>query len=444
MAYFLGAVKLAIFIWVVAALIGVVTLSSQKARSGVGKFFAALGRTLGWVLGTVLLTPIFLIGFTAVHAIGRLAGRDPLHLRDKESQTFWLPADQDRRKVKYIRALFATETRGPSRGWAMISLISLAGLLLAAELVLRTFGFGNAILYQFDEKAGYFPAPNQAEHRYGGFIQTNSHGMRAPEFELLKRPGTLRILMLGDSTLWGGSYIDQRELYARLLDDALDAKPGANDVEILNVAANAWGPFNELGYVEKYGTYDADVAVITLPIGDIYRPFMHLYGLPYFPIESPPRLALEEVLHHLNWRSRAMARKVPTAEEQAAQGKLGIEAYVQLAEKLKASGCEVLFEVLPSEAAAMNDTAPAEEQKAVDELRAALEPLGFTVGYPVGVFRDQADNGELYHDYVHLHKGGQHVYANYLKSRLEQESEKLRAHRQGSSEMSAPAEDAQQ
>ena len=87
-----GAERLAIIIWVIAGLIGVVTLSSQKARSGVGRFFAALGRGLGWLMGVVLLTPLFLIGFTAAHIIGRLAGRDPLHLRDSESQTFWLPS----------------------------------------------------------------------------------------------------------------------------------------------------------------------------------------------------------------------------------------------------------------------------------------------------------------------------------------------------------------
>lgn len=443
-AYWFGAEALAILIWVVAGLIGIVTLGSQKARTGVGKFFAALGRGVGWLLGTVLLTPIYLIGFTAAHWIGRLAGRDPLHLRDKDSQTFWMPSDQDRRKVKYIHALFATETAAPSRGWATILLISLAGLVVASEVILRTLGFGNAILYQPDAQVGYYVAPNQEEHRYGGHIKTNAYGMRAPDFEQTKSPGTLRILMLGDSTLYGGSYIDQKELYARLLDDALDAKPGTNDVEILNVAANGWGPFNELGYVEKFGSFDADVAVIALPIGDIYRPLAQLFGVPYFSVDNPPRLALEEVLHHLNWRSRAMSRKSPTPEEQAAQAKLGIAAYLELAEKLKAGGTEVIFEVLPSQAAGMTDTAPESEQRAVDELRAALEPMGFKVGYPIGLFRDHAADGEMYHDYVHLHKAGQHVYADYLKSRLEKESDKLQAHRQSSAAVSATEEEAQQ
>ena len=56
-----------------------------------------------------------------------------------------------------------------------------------------------------------------------------------------------------------------------MLDDLLDNKPGANDVEVLNMAVNGWGPFEEFGYVEKFGTFNADVAIVCLPIGDIYR-----------------------------------------------------------------------------------------------------------------------------------------------------------------------------
>ncbi len=295
-------------IWIVAGLVGAITFSSQKARTGIGKFFALLGRCVGWTLGILLLTPVYLIGFTAARIVGRLAGRDPLHLRDTSSQSFWLPADQDRRKVRHIRSLYATETRAPAGGWGVILLLSSAGLLVAAETVLRSLGFGNPILYQPDALVGYYPAPNQQSHRYGGMIRTNSYGMRAPEFAAKKPAGTLRILMLGDSTLYGGSYVNQDDLYARQLADALEKQFGKGKVDVLNMAANGWGPFNELGFVEEFGTFDADVAVICLPIGDIYRDLSQLMGLPYFTVRDPPRLALEELLRHLNWRSREMFR----------------------------------------------------------------------------------------------------------------------------------------
>jgi hypothetical protein len=427
LAFAWGAERLAVLIWIVAGLIGVITFSSQKARTGVGKFFALVGRGLGWLLGIVLLTPVYLIGFTAARIVGRLAGRDPLHLRDTSSQTFWLPADQDRRKVRHIRSLYATETRAPAGGWGVILLISFAGLVVAAEIVLRSLGFGNAILYQPDARVGYYPAPNQQEHRYGGMISTNSYGMRAPEFAAEKEAGTLRILMLGDSTLYGGSYINQDDLYARQLADALEKQFGKGKVEVLNMAANGWGPFNELGFVEKFGTFDADVAVICLPIGDVYRDLAQLMGLPYFTVRDPPRLALEEILRHLNWRSREMFRDPPSAEETAKRGLRGIAAYVELAQTLRDRGCELLFEVLPSSTAGMTDTAPVDELQAVAALRAALQPLGIAVGYPVGLFQNQGTEDEIYHDRVHLHTGGHRAYAKYLDARLNEQSVKLRA-----------------
>ena len=46
----------------------------------------------------------------------------------------------------------------------------------------------------------------------------------------------LRILMLGDSTLYGGSYVDQDGLYARLLEKKLNELPGLpGKVEVLNL-----------------------------------------------------------------------------------------------------------------------------------------------------------------------------------------------------------------
>src|SRR5438045_1071056 len=47
LAYAWGAERLAIVIWIVSAVIGVVMLSSQKARTRVGRFFSAFGRSLG-------------------------------------------------------------------------------------------------------------------------------------------------------------------------------------------------------------------------------------------------------------------------------------------------------------------------------------------------------------------------------------------------------------
>ena len=411
---------LGIVIWTITAIIGVVTLASQKGRSTIGRFFAALGQAIGGAIGVVLLVPVFLIGFTIAHCVSRLTGRDPLHLKNKDAQTFWLPADKDRRKTQYIRALFATEANSAKRSRGWVGLLAIAGaLLVAAEILLRILGFGAPILYRQDVRAGYYPGPNQSVYRGGGNISTNNYGMRAPEFEPEKESGVMRIFMIGDSTLWGGSYLDQPEIYARRICDSLTSQYGEEKVEVLNIGVNAWGPFNKLGYVQKFGTFDADVAVICLPIGDIYRDLAKLKGLPYFTVEDPPRLALDEVLQHMIWRRQA-SRKRPTPEQREEQSLEGIAAYVNLARRLREAGCDVLVEILPGRVAGTTAKIPAEEQQDVERLTKALVEADFQVGYPAGLFKGMGDLDDLYHDVCHLNGLGNQLYAEYLEQRIKE------------------------
>ncbi len=81
----------------------------------------------------------------------------------------------------------------------------------------------------------------------------------------------------------------------------------------------------------------------------------------------------------------------------------------------------------------MTETAPADEQQAVAALRTALQPLGIPVGYPVGLFRNQGTEGEVYHDGVHLNVRGHRAYAKYLDARVKEQSARLRAQRHDTS-----------
>jgi len=160
-----------------------------------------------------------------------ITGRDKLHLRDGDSQTYWLPVDHDRRKVRHIRAMFATETvDAKGRSWAGVAVL-VGAMLVSAEILLRLLGYGSPVLYVQDVRAGYYPGPNQSVSRSGGLIETNRFGMRAPEIEPEKSAGVFRILMIGDSTLWGGSYIDQSEIYARQIASRFHEQYGENKVE---------------------------------------------------------------------------------------------------------------------------------------------------------------------------------------------------------------------
>ena len=424
----LGHTTFAAVVWSIACLVGGVSLTWEAGRNALQNGFARVGRLLGGLMSILLLVPIHVVGSTMVRVLRRVNGRDPLRLRHADAPTFWCPCETDRRKLRYVRTSFAPERAVRAGRPILTLLVVLVGLVIASELVLRALGFGNPILYVAGPQAGYFPGPNQDVTRYGGKTVTNSYGMRAPEFEVEKPAENLRILMLGDSTLWGGSYIDQPQLYARRLEGLLNAaRKGPGAVEVLNVGVNGWGPFHEMGYVERFGTFGADVAVICLPIADIYRSASGLDTTPFFEKSSPPTFALEEVAWHLLWRCRASRLKGSQKSDLRQRGQIGIRTYLALARKLQAEGCEVLVEILPSRPAGLTGKVEPAERDPVQGLRKALEDAGFKVAFPAGLFEGKGQADELYHDYVHLHWRGHQVYADYLQQRLTKASARLGA-----------------
>lgn len=421
----LGARTLAIVVWVLAILIGVISLASSRGRSGLARGFAALGRFVGHWVTMIVLVPTYVVGFTVARGFTWLSGRDPLHMRDSGRPTYWLECDRDDRKVRHIRSMFTTEAPVAGGRRLLPLAATLLALVVGAELLLRMFGFGDPVLYRSDAAVGYLPAPNQDVSRTGNAVHINEFGMRSPNVSADKPEGALRILMIGDSTLYGGSYIDQDELYATRLGATLAERTGGAAPEVLCAGVNGWGPFHKLGYIEKYGAFGADIAIICLPYGDIYRPWSGLEGKPYLPDTSPPSLALEEVAYHLLWRIQASAIGGQSDSDREYNAKRGIAAYVALGQELRRAGCEVFFEILPSRTAGTTDTIPEDERRRVAELTLALEGAGFPVAFRARAFRDVEADGPIYHDEVHLHSEGHRLYAELLGASLAERSKRL-------------------
>lgn len=401
----------------IAVSLGLVWILSPGLWQRIEQILERGGALLSKVVAWILLTPLFVIVFTAVRVWNRLTRHDPLSRSHNDEASYWILADEHARKLRYASAMFASE-RVNNRRLGVIPVLLLIGLaVVISEGALRLRGFGAPVLYVADSQMGFYPAPNQIVDRYGGRIEINAFGMRAPQYAPQKRAGSFRILMIGDSTLFGGSYVDQPELYSRRLEQQLRRMTGGRTVEVLPIGVNGWGPFHELGYIQRFGTFDADLAIITLPIGDIYRPLYGLEAMPFLNVRRPPRLALEEVLNHLAWRLRTTEIGVPPVEELRWQGDQGVHAYAGLAQLLSARGSEVMFEVLPSEIAGTTGAVSALENGNVQRLRSAVATAGpFPVAFPVGLFRGSP--GRIFHDWVHLDVDGHRWYAEYLRQEV--------------------------
>jgi lysophospholipase L1-like esterase len=140
--------------------------------------------------------------------------------------------------------------------------------LVLGEIGLRSlFGFGNPLTYIADDNIGYLLAPNQRTRRFGNRIEINEYSMRSAPISQTPAPSTLRILILGDSIANGGWWTDQANTISSLLMASLSHR---QPTEVMNASANSWGPRNELAYLQKFGTFQAQVVVLLLNTDDLF------------------------------------------------------------------------------------------------------------------------------------------------------------------------------
>jgi hypothetical protein len=92
--------------------------------------------------------------------------------------------------------------------------------------------------------------------------------MRADDFPPHKAsPQELRVLVVGDSVIYGGVRIDQRLIDTEILKRNLQ-RQYHRPVVVGNASAKSWGPPNELAYLKRFGTFDADVVILELSSHD--------------------------------------------------------------------------------------------------------------------------------------------------------------------------------
>lgn len=180
-------------------------------------------------------------------------------------------------------------------------LIYLAALgctaLVLAEIVLRLKGFGDPPLHHLDPKIEYY-AKQGTYRRHGNLVVVNAFGMRGPEVR--PRKHQLRVLLLGDSIVFGTYRVGQNELISSTLEPEL-ARLTARDVEVLNVACSSWGPENQEAYLERFGTFDADAVVWVLSSHDAYD--VPVPGFAELLPQKPRALALREI-YDLYWQKQ--------------------------------------------------------------------------------------------------------------------------------------------
>lgn len=142
--------------------------------------------------------------------------------------------------------------------------------VIGGEVVSRyILGLGDPPLSVTHPTIEYMLKPSSEFHRFGNYFRTNEYSMRSDDLTKKRKGKEIRVLVLGDSVPNGGNLTDQDELATEILKENIQSTVSV-PAHVGNISAGSWSPPNLLAYVEEFGTFDADVAVIILNKGDIF------------------------------------------------------------------------------------------------------------------------------------------------------------------------------
>src|SRR5580698_3164683 len=141
--------------------------------------------------------------------------------------------------------------------------------LISTELVCRyAIGLGDPPLYIADSKIEYLLQPSKTYYRFHKRFAVNQYSMRSDDFRPRKSDtNEFRVLVIGDSVIYGGVRIDQGDIDTEILKRNLQKDLG-RPVVVGNASAKSWGPPNELAYLQRFGTLQADVVILELSSHD--------------------------------------------------------------------------------------------------------------------------------------------------------------------------------
>ncbi len=130
---------------------------------------------------------------------------------------------------------------------------------------------------------GYFDEGNGLTYRI------NAHGLRGPDFDRRKAPGTFRVEVLGDSFTFGEGVRLEDTLPAQL---EAELAPGApQPIEVLNLGVSGWATRHEIRFLEQVGLgFDPDLVLVVYVLNDAqYRARLNLWD-DFRAAWEPPRL----------------------------------------------------------------------------------------------------------------------------------------------------------
>ncbi len=286
-------------------------------------------------------------------------------------------------------------------------------LILLGEFVLRSFlGLGNPVLYRSSPLFGYRPQLNQLVHRLqGAEIKINNLGLRADRDWDEKREN--KVLFLGNSVTYGGSYIGTRELFSHL------AVGTSGDYLGGNAGVNGWGIGNIHALVVQYKFNPASVYVSVLQEMDFYRGLSKLAGKPFWA--HKPASAWQELIFHLFYGQLLKIYRGHDRFVSDLELDLTVENSVrklkELDDYLKSKGFVHLIYMSPNSDQVLRN-APIDErvQRYLEKYQVQVDYLLYR---PEIQQLSREEKAAIYYDWSHLSKKGHQLWGEMIHHDLE-------------------------
>ncbi len=174
-------------------------------------------------------------------------------------------------------------------GYLVLAGVAVLGML---EFTARRLGLGDPIIYYNSPWGGLRPLPNQQVIRKKGStvtIDANGFRSRGPDSE-----NAVRILYLGDSVTWGGSSVDDEELFSEVAADVL--RRYGLEVYAMNAGVNGTSLMNQAEIFVQWQD-SVDAVVWLFPWNDVRRAYVAAGYL--WPATKRPSFALVEAIDHV-------------------------------------------------------------------------------------------------------------------------------------------------
>ena len=176
------------------------------------------------------------------------------------------------------RRRFGGSRAKPGVGRLRYAAFLLVTVVLSLEILLRIFDpLGieylfeihrfSKTMHQFDPRFAYISRPHADDVFQGVEVRINAHGFRGPEFAAAKPAGVRRLLVLGDSIVFGWG-VPQEQIFPALLQKRLNEKRAAT--EVIAAGVNSWNTRTQYEFLKHVGAaYEPDALLLVVAHNDL-------------------------------------------------------------------------------------------------------------------------------------------------------------------------------